>query len=65
MRKLLVFFPALLIATLAAQPPAPFRIDETTIAQIETAIRGGSLTCRSLVEKYLQRIDANDKRGRG
>src|SRR5438034_3696153 len=63
MRKLLVFFPAFFVATLAAQPPAPFRLDETTIAQIHAAFRDGSLTCRSLVEQYLQRIDAHDKKG--
>jgi Asp-tRNA(Asn)/Glu-tRNA(Gln) amidotransferase A subunit family amidase len=47
----------------SAQPPRPFQIDETTIAQIESALRAGSLTCRSLVEQYLQRIDAHDKKG--
>src|SRR5438046_6415675 len=65
MRTHLVVGPALFLSVIAlsAQPPAPFRIDETTIAQIETAIRGGSLTCRALVEQYLQRIDAHDKKG--
>jgi len=48
---------------LPAQPPAAFPIEETTIAQIQTAFRDGSLTCRSLVEQYLKRIDAHDKRG--
>src|SRR5438045_4263480 len=63
MRKLLVFFPAFFLATLAAQPRAPFRLDETTIAQIHAAFRDRSLTCRSLVEQYLARIEAHDKRG--
>jgi len=65
MRRHLVVGPALFVSAIAlsAQPPPPFRLDEATIAQIETAIRGGSLTCRSLVEQYLQRIDANDKKG--
>ena len=52
-----------LFATLAAQPAAPFRVDETTIAQIQSALRDGSLTCRSLVEHYFRRIDAHDKNG--
>src|SRR5262245_5061648 len=52
-----------LVVTLSAQPPAPFQIEETTIAQIQTAFRDGSLTCRALVEQYLKRIDAHDKRG--
>jgi amidase len=54
---------ALIVSTPHAQAPARFRIEETTIAQIESALRDGSLTCRSLVEQYLARIDAYDKRG--
>ena len=50
-------------ATLSAQTPTPFRVEETTIAQIQTAFRDGSLTCRSLVERYLGRIEAHDKQG--
>jgi Asp-tRNA(Asn)/Glu-tRNA(Gln) amidotransferase A subunit family amidase len=50
-------------AVLSAQVPAPFRIEETTIAEIQSALRNGSVTCRSLVEQYLARIEANDKRG--
>ena len=64
MRTPLVVLTAVLAhAMLAAQPPAPFRIEETTIAQIHAAFRDGSLTCRSLVEQYLARIDAHDKQG--
>ncbi len=43
--------------------PHPSAIEETTIAQIQTAFRDGSLTCRALVEQYLARIDAHDKKG--
>ena len=53
----------LLVGLLPAQPPGPFRLEEATIAQIHAAFRDGSLTCRSLVEQYLQRIDAHDKQG--
>ena len=64
MRTLLVAVSVALVVTiLAAQPPTPFQVEETTIAQIQTAFRDGSLTCRSLVEQYLKRIDAHDKRG--
>ena len=63
MRKLLVVIPAALVVSLSAQAPRPFSVEETTIAQIHTAFRDGSLTCRALVEQYLARIDANDKRG--
>jgi amidase len=54
---------AILIQVLSAQPPATFRLEETTIADLQRAFRDGSLTCRSLVEQYLKRIDAHDKRG--
>jgi amidase len=46
-----------------AQSPAPFVLEETTIAGIHAAMRAGALTCRSLVEQYLRRIDAYDKNG--
>ncbi len=56
---------AAVAVTLTAQAPAAprFTLEETTIAQIEGALRGGSLTCHSLVEQYLRRIDAYDKNG--
>ena len=63
MRTPLVFVPAFLFATLTFQPPARFVLEETTIPQIQAAFRDGSLTCRSLVERYLERIDAHDKKG--
>ncbi|MFI5310756.1 MAG: amidase family protein [Gemmatimonadales bacterium] len=50
--------------TLHAQVPArAFRIEETTIAQVHAAFRAKTLTCRSLVQRYLDRIAAYDKRG--
>ena len=53
----------LAVAALSAQAPTPFRVEETTIAQIQSAFRDGSLTCRALVERYLARIEAHDKKG--
>jgi amidase len=47
----------------SAQPPSPFPLEETTIAEIHAAFREGTLTCRSLVEQYLARIDTFDKKG--
>src|SRR5579871_6004484 len=47
---------------LGAQQPL-FDVHETTIAQIHDAMRAGRLTCRALVQTYLQRIAANDKQG--
>jgi Asp-tRNA(Asn)/Glu-tRNA(Gln) amidotransferase A subunit family amidase len=40
-----------------------FQIEEATITQIHDALRARALTCRGLVEQYLARIDALDKRG--
>src|SRR5436190_4402378 len=51
------------VAILLAQPPAAFRLEEATIAQIESALGERALSCRSLVEQYLARIEAYDKRG--
>ena len=39
-----------------------FRIEETTIADIHTAIESGGLTSRALVQMYLDRIEAYDKK---
>lgn len=47
----------------SAQERPPFRIDETTIADVHAAFRAGNLTCRALVEQYLARIAAYDKTG--
>ena len=46
-----------------APQPAPFRVEETTIADVHAAMRAGRLTCRALVEQYLKRIDAYDRNG--
>lgn len=42
---------------------APFQVEEATIADLHGAMRAQRLTCRGLVEHYLRRIDAFDKRG--
>jgi amidase len=46
-----------------AQEPAPFRADEATIAEIHAELKAGRITCVSLVERYLKRIEAYDKNG--
>ena len=48
---------------LFAQNPAPFVIEETTIAQVHLAMLQKRLTCRALIDQYLARIDAYDKKG--
>jgi amidase len=44
-------------------PSQSFRVVEATIADIHAAYRDGSLTARQLVQGYLERIDAYDKKG--
>src|SRR5262245_55543777 len=69
-RRVLTFAPCLLPCIVVAQTPVfaqratpSFSVEETTIAQIHAAMREHRLTCRQLVDAYLQRIDAYDKRG--
>ena len=42
-------------------PEGPFPVVETTIAEIHQALKSGRLTCRELVEIYLQRIQDYDQ----
>ncbi len=67
--RVLAMAVAILNATpVSAQQRSPvsrgsFNVEEATIAQIHTAMRNRSLTCVGLVQQYLQRIDAYDKKG--
>ena len=47
----------------AAAPVKPFEFEETTIAELEEAMRSGKHTSRSISEAYLERIQDVDKRG--
>lgn len=52
--------------TLASQTPAaaaPFVLEEATVDSIQAAYRSGSLTATELVQRYLARIDAYDRKG--
>ena len=54
----------LLLALPAALPAQrAFAVEETTIARVHAAMRARTLTCGTLVQRYLDRIDAYDKRG--
>jgi len=46
-----------------AQSNAPFNLVEATIDDIHAAYKSGQLTCRQLVQIYLDRIEAFDKKG--
>jgi Asp-tRNA(Asn)/Glu-tRNA(Gln) amidotransferase A subunit family amidase len=51
------------LASPRAQAPLPFEVEEATIVQIHEALKAGRITCRSLVERYIRRIEAYDKNG--
>ena len=40
-----------------------FNVVEATIDDIHAAFKSGQLTCRQLIQMYLDRIDAFDKKG--
>src|SRR5262249_29604237 len=44
-------------------PAVRFEVSETTIADIQAAMKSGQLTGYQLVQTYLDRIDAFDKKG--
>ena len=44
-------------------PPKEFELDELTIAELQEGMKSGKFTARSLVRKYLDRIDDVDKGG--
>src|SRR5262245_31217200 len=46
-----------------AQQPAPFPLQEATIAGIHRAFSAGALTCAQLTRAYLDRIDAYNLKG--
>jgi len=48
-------------ATRAAAPVKPFEFEETTIAELQEAMRSGKHTARSMAEAYLERIQDVDK----
>jgi len=53
------------VAFAGAQPPAPapFDLEEATIADLQQRMQSGRETSRSLVDKYLARIEAVDRSG--
>ncbi|HEX6465234.1 MAG TPA: amidase family protein, partial [Vicinamibacterales bacterium] len=62
MRASLVLIAAAAAGAFLQQPPrSPFRVEETTIAEIHDAMKAGRLSCHALVDAYLRRIDAYDK----
>ncbi|MCI9882031.1 MULTISPECIES: amidase family protein [Methylobacterium] len=50
-------------ASAQSQAAAPFRVEEATIAGLREALVAGRITCRGLVQGYLDRIAAYDQAG--
>ena len=46
-----------------APPPAPFELEEDSIADLQGRLASGRETARSLTEKYLARIESLDQKG--
>ncbi|HET9425381.1 MAG TPA: amidase family protein [Gemmatimonadaceae bacterium] len=63
MRQPILALLVLSTASEAAAQRAAFRIEEATISGVHAAFRSGTLTCRSLVQRYIDRIEAIDKKG--
>jgi len=61
MRRLCVLIFTASAAVAVAQ--SPFDLEEATIADLQQRMQSGRETSRSLVEKYLARIEAIDRRG--
>src|SRR6185437_9805412 len=45
------------------QPTEPFQIIDATVDGIHSAFKSGQLTCRQLVQMYIDRIERFDKSG--
>ena len=58
-----LLFTLLWISRADCVPERSFHVMETSIADIHQAIQGGTLTCHSLVQQYLDRIHAYDQQG--
>ena len=51
------------LGSVASAQARPFNINEATIAGVHAAFKAKTLTCRALVQRYLNRIDSVDKKG--
>lgn len=45
-------------SALQSQAPAPFQVEEATIASLQAAIQSGRTTCRQIVQAYIDRAKA-------
>lgn len=49
------------LAPYRSTPVRPFRLQETTLAETQAAIRSGSINCHTIVQEYLDRIRGYDQ----
>lgn len=65
MRRLFLALFAIALCTphLSHSAEKPFEIVEATVDDVHAAMKAGTLTARALVEMYLERIEALDKKG--
>jgi Asp-tRNA(Asn)/Glu-tRNA(Gln) amidotransferase A subunit family amidase len=62
--RIITILLAICVAPLAeCRAERQFQLVEASISDIHEAMRAGTLTCHSLVQQYLDRIAAYDKRG--
>lgn len=62
-RTFVVISAALWCVALGRAQPASFRLMEASVDDVHAAYRSGTLTAHALVQAYLDRIDAYDKKG--
>ena len=58
LRSLIASAAVVWLGAAGAQPAAPFRVEETSIADIHQAIRSGTTTCAEVVQAYVERARA-------
>lgn len=58
LRSLVASAPAIWLGAAGAQSTAPFRVEETSIADVHQAIRAGTTTCAEVVQAYVERARA-------
>ena len=56
-------FLCLLALVIQASSPAPFPLEEVTVAQLQDWMTSGRYTARQIADLYLQRIEAIDRQG--
>src|SRR5688572_29312906 len=61
--RVVLFVSCIVLAIAPTAAAQSFEVVETTIADVHSAFKSGKLTARQLVQHYLDRIEAYDKKG--